>query len=361
MATIQEQMAWARAPNLVINGGMEVSQESVATLVTGITNNNLRFGVDMFGVLVVGSAVLSAQQVADAPPGFSKSLKVSVTTADTVIAATDKALIYTAVEGYRAQRLLLGSASANAMALAFSVKANRPGNYSASVENWDVNRAYPFTWTINSAGVWEYKQIVIPGDIAGTWQTNNNAGLYINWVMMAGTNFTGTANQWNAARTEAVTGTINGVAATSDYLQIGGVSLIVGNTPVSQAIAPQLVRPFNEEMRFSQRYFEKSFAYAEVPASNSGTGEYSAPAVTTGGTQRLPMVRFNTRKASPPAMTIYNPRASGNQVRNITGNSTCTGTAVTVEGEDGFYVECSGSSNTAGDRLAFAWTADSRM
>src|SRR5262249_39791273 len=185
------QSTFVPSANLVINSGTEVSQESGATAITGITNLN-RYTVDMFGVHVLGAVVVTAQQVVDAPAGFYNSVKVSVTTADTSIAATDKALNYTAIEGYRAARLGFGAAGAQSVASGFWVKANRTGTYSASIENFNVNRAYPFNFTVNSSGVWEYKTQVIPGDTTGTWRKDNVAGIYINFVMMAGTNFTGT-------------------------------------------------------------------------------------------------------------------------------------------------------------------------
>jgi hypothetical protein len=146
-------------------------------------------------------------------------------------------------------------------------------------------------------------------------------------------------------------------------MQISAASIIPGTTPVSEAISPQLIRPFHEELLLSKRYWEKSFAYAEVPASNSGTGPYSAPAIATGtAAQRLPAVRFNIKKRAAPTMTIYNPSASGNQVRNLTNSGTCSSTAATVNGEDNFYVDCNGAAGTAvGDRLAFHWVADARL
>src|SRR5215831_1367713 len=60
---------FAPATNLVINGGLEVSQEFGGAATTGITAVN-RYVADMFGVHVLGAAVLTAQQVTDAPTGY---------------------------------------------------------------------------------------------------------------------------------------------------------------------------------------------------------------------------------------------------------------------------------------------------
>src|SRR5262245_52665681 len=64
--------AFSPASNLVINSGIEVSQESLLTAVTGITAVN-RYVPDMFGVHVLGAVVVTGQVVADAPTGFTNS------------------------------------------------------------------------------------------------------------------------------------------------------------------------------------------------------------------------------------------------------------------------------------------------
>jgi len=351
--------AFSPASNLVINSGIEVSQESLLTAVTGITAVN-RYVPDMFGVDVKGAVVVTGQVVADAPTGFTNSFKVSVTTADTSVVATDKALIYTVVEGYRCNRLAFGTASAQSVALSFYVKANRTGTYSGSIENFDVNRTWPFNFTVNSTGVWEYKTQIIPGDVTGTWHKDNAAGLYINWMMMAGTNFTGTANTWNAARAEGVNGTINGVAATSDYMQITGVGLIPGTVAVANGAVT--MRNFDEEFQLSRRYYRKSFDYETKPAQNAGnnTGEYFFPVIV--GQPRAGNVLWGLGMRTAPVTTLYNPAAANAQIRNVTSAVDCTGSAGTGM-QSGILITAAtpGAGANSGDRLAVHYTADARL
>ncbi len=100
--------------NILINGGMEIDQANAgaATPANG-------YAVDGWQVLKSGTMVVSAQQVADAPPGFSNSLKVTVGTAEASLSAGNYVQIYQAVEGFRTSRLQFGTAGALSVALGF--------------------------------------------------------------------------------------------------------------------------------------------------------------------------------------------------------------------------------------------------
>src|SRR5215813_13903340 len=310
--------------NLLVNSGTEVSQESGTTAITSVTALS-RYTVDMIGVSLAGPVVVTFQQVADAPPGYKYSLKVSVTTADAAPAATSKALIYMPVEGYRCAKLLFGNASAVPVAIGGWVKAHRAGAYSLSLENFAVNRTYPVTLTVNAADTWEFKSFVIPGDTAGSWEITSNAGLYVNVVMMAGTNFVGTANTWNAARAEGVSGTLNGVAAVTDTFQVCGFSLLPGILPLPATAIT--MRNWDDEKYICERYYQKSFDYATLPAQGAGTGtnEFTFAAITAGATtQRNGVVQFPQRMRTTPTITLYNPSAANGQIRDVTAAADCS-------------------------------------
>src|SRR6185295_2888348 len=168
------------------------------------------------------------QQVLDAPPGLKYSLKISITTADASIAAGDYAQVYTAIEGYRIDRLIWGGGSfAHSVGFSFWVKAHRTGIYSGVI-NGNNARSYPFEYTVNTADTWEYKTFVIPGDTAGTWITDSGVGIYIIWVMAVGSTNAGTAGAWTGSNLKGTTNQVNGVAATSDTFQLTGVALVDG-------------------------------------------------------------------------------------------------------------------------------------
>ncbi len=100
--------------NILINGGMEIDQANAGA---AIPANG--YAVDGWQVLKSGTMVVSAQQVADAPPGFSNSLKVTVGTAEASLSAGNYVQIYQAVEGFRTSRLQFGTAGALSVALGF--------------------------------------------------------------------------------------------------------------------------------------------------------------------------------------------------------------------------------------------------
>ncbi len=247
-----------RAANLVINSGQEISQTWDTIAATGITAQQV-YITDQWIVGATGSAVFTAQQVADTPSGFKYSLKVSVTTADTSLAATDEYIIYQPIEGYRTARLLWGGGAALPISVGFWFKGHRTGAYSGSIKNASINRAYPFSFNIISADTWEYKTVTIPGDTTGAWGATSGVGLYLVICMAAGNNFLGTANTWAAANLSGVTGTTNGVAATSDTFNITGASVIPGSVPISQEISQYFLRPRDQELEDCQRYLCKFF------------------------------------------------------------------------------------------------------
>jgi hypothetical protein len=361
--TVINQDIMIKNNNIIINGGMEVDQVHAGALQSNWTNTAL-YSVDLFLLWAGGTAVFSSQQVSDAPSGLSSSLKISVTTADTSIAASDHYSIETIIEGNRTKRLGWGTSGALAVSLGFWVKANRTGTYSGAVNNAAQTRSYPFNFTVNSSGTWEYKTVSIPGDTTGTWATDNTVGLFLFWTMAAGTNWTGTVNTWAAAAYIGATGTINGVGATSDYMQITGVVLIPGSIAPSAAQSVNFIRPFDEELALCQRYYEKSFFYSVAPATQVSSNYYQYAMLTAGATgQKSATVAYKVRKRAGSTVTLYNTVNNNAQVYNASSGGDCSGTVVDNSTSDwGFAVNCTGDSGgSVGNRLTFHWTADSRL
>jgi hypothetical protein len=255
-----------------INGSMEVSQQWGTTATTG------GYTIDGWVGAVSGTMVLSCAQVADAPSGYSNSFKISVTTAEASLGANDYAAIFQIMEGFRTSRLAFGKATAQPISIGFWTKIHRTGMYSGSIRNSPSNRSYPFSFTQNVADTWEYKTITIPGDVTGTWTGNTNAASFILTLSMAcGTTYQATAGAWTGVgQSFAVTGTTNGVAATTDTFQITGVVVLPGIELPLAARAPFIMRPFDEELRICQRYYEVSVSgVSQFPAAGTGTMIYS--------------------------------------------------------------------------------------
>jgi hypothetical protein len=349
------------AKNLVLNGGAEIDQIYVGVALTGIINSQSL--ADNWTTSSSGAAVYTYQQVNDAPPGLKKSIKISITTANAAPAAGDRLIIRNILEGYRIAKLGFGAAGASSISLGFWVKANRTGTYGGSIQEYNTTRSYPFSFTINGSG-WEYKSVTIPGDTSGSWNSDSAGGMIIGIAMMAGSGFQGAAGSWSASDFRGVTGQINGVAATSDFMQLTGMSLVASTVPVPQDMSPHAIRPFDEELALSQRYFEKSFQYATAPAQAvaSDTGEYYFIAVVAGAVaQRGHMIPFRVRKRIAPSFTLYSPDVAGAEIRDTNAGAQCTGSGA-QSFESGFSLNCTGNAATAiGNRLRAHWIADARL
>ena len=268
--------------NILINGGMEVSQLNGASANTVAGN----YQVDQWKVSKVGTMVCTAQQVTDAPSGYNNSLKVTVGTAESSLAAGDYTIIFQPLEGYRVSKLAFGLAGAQTVTVGFWTKIHRTGTYSGSIQNVAGTRSYPFNFTQNVADTWEYKTVVVPGDITGTWIGNTNAQWgNIIFAIGVGTTFSGAANAWSASNFFGATGSTNGVAATSDVFQITGVTLLPGNLVIPSAMAPNFIRPYSEELLLCQRYFNNTIGFAmEMPVTSASDYGHTISFPTMRGT-----------------------------------------------------------------------------
>jgi hypothetical protein len=283
---------------LQINGGMEVSQENgAATVAVSATS---KYVVDGWTVSSIGTQVLSAQQnAALCPAGFIASLSIGVTTANAAPAAGHYCTFIHKIEGYRVARLAWGTANAQPITLSFWVYANRPGNYSGAIQNGAGNRSYPFSFTVNAASTWEYKSVTIPGDTTGTWPKDNNAAMAIGFAMMVGTTFAGPAGAWAAATYLGATGSINGVAATSDAMLITGVTVHPGNEAPSAARSPFVMRSYPQELAVCQRYWQLVYPEARWSA-------------TTGSVWMIYVHMLSVEMRGLPTIAQLAPGISGN-------------------------------------------------
>ncbi len=364
-----------RCDNIVINGGMEVSQESIATAQTGVaapTTGSGRTIVDQFYYASFSTAaVVTLQQVTDAPAGFDNSLKVTCTTADAAIAAGDLAFVEHIFEGYRVARLKLGSASASSFSLGFWVKARLTGTYCVSFQNAAANRSYIVEYTINATNTWEYKTVVIPGETTGTWQTTNAQSLYINWMLIAGSTYQSTANSWLSSAAIATSNQVNGLGTaggTPDTFQLTGVNLVPGSVPVSQESSPYMVKPFNEELMLCQRYYEKSYDYtvalgASSDASCVGIASRAASATATAGfAVGFP---YKVRKRTAPTITLYDTLGASGKIHIAQGGSLQSDTGSTSRVGEGwagvFTTAATGLTTGEAIETLFHYVLDARL
>jgi hypothetical protein len=214
------------AKNLIINGAMRVAQRG--TSFTALTD---AYCLDQFIYTKdATTAVIDVTQSTDVPSGegFGKSLKIDVTTADASIAAADLARIQTRIEAQNLTQLKYGSAGAQTMTLSFWVKSTKTGTFSAFAFQPDGSRFYNASYTVNVTDTWEYKTVTITGDSGGTINDDTGTGLIVGWTLIAGTNWTGSADTWSGNADYAAS-SYSMLDSTSNNILITGVQLEVGS------------------------------------------------------------------------------------------------------------------------------------
>jgi len=238
--------------NRIINGDMTISQRNGSSAVT--INDTAVYTVDRWFGEDVTDGAFTVQQVADAPAGFSFSSRITITTADTSLAAGQYAVFVQRIEGFNTADLAFGTADASPITLSFRVKSSLTGTFGGVVSNGAENYSYPFTYTISSANTWETKSITITGATAGTWVgATNGRGLVLAFSLGSGSTYTGTAGAWVAAddRGGAI-GQTNIISTNGATWQVTGVQLEKGSTATSFDY-----RPYGTELNLCMRYYNK--------------------------------------------------------------------------------------------------------
>ena len=338
--------------NLIINGAMQVAQR--ATQVTGVTGGGYRT-CDRWRVGMSALGTWTVDQATDAPEGFTKSLKLTCTTADASPAGTDTIAIQYFIEAQNLQHLKYGTANAENLILSFWVKSNKTGNASFDCKQPDnSDRQFTTSYTINSADTWEYKTIAIPGDSAGVINDDNGGGFQIDWWLNTGSDFTtGTHNAtWETADNTNRNATNLGVGgATSDYFTITGVQLELGDVAT-----PFEHRSYGDELQKCFRYYVDT--RSGKPMENNTMG----PAINSnrvGETTNFPVTMVDT-----PDITIYagGTENAGTLNRyNASGTDVGSGFVAAQPRPYGFYYITNGSGLTVGEYYQYRYSADAEL
>jgi len=236
--------------NLIINGAMQVHQRGGTTTM----NDGQSYSLDRFQGFASAGGTYTITQDSDTPSGegFTNSLKVAVTSADSSLASGDYYVIDQRIEGNVLAQAAFGTSGAKAVTLSFFVRSSVTGSHGGSLSNSAANRSYPYTYTVSSANTWEYKTITIPGDTAGTWLTTTGIGARLYWGLGAGSTASGPAGAWAAAEYRTAASTVAPISTGSATWYITGVQLEVG-----EQATPFEHRSFADEMIRCQRYYQE--------------------------------------------------------------------------------------------------------
>ena len=232
--------------NIFQNGACLISQRGTSfATANGMT-------LDRWKVTKSGTVVNVVTQESDGPTGFSKSLKVSPSTADSSLAASDYSLIIINIEGQDLQQLAYGTSGAKDLTMSFYAKSNVTGNITVTNE---VNQGPPFQsryFTISTADTWTRHTLTWTGNPDTAIDNDNTTGIEFQMFLAAGSNFnSGTYNEnWQTTGADRVrSDNINLSSSTSNYFQITGLQIEVGDTATAFEH-----RSYGDELARCQRY-----------------------------------------------------------------------------------------------------------
>jgi len=297
--------------NLIINGAMQVAQRGTST--SGTTGAGY-FAADRWDKGNVSLGTWTVSQETDAPDGFSNSMKYLCTTADASPAASGYLTFRQRIEGQNTQHLKFGTPDAVNMTCSFWVKSNVTGTYTLALEHDRGGGENGKTYTINAADTWEYKTLTYSGQTTTAIPNDNAVGLELQFWLSTGSTYNGgtfTEDTYTTTAANRVSpNQANLASATSNYWQITGVQLEVGDTAT-----PFEHRSYGDELARCQRY------YYEAPDNNNFAFNGAVSGVNT-----IMTFQFKQTMRTTPSVTLS------------------VGTPTDIN-RDGFFV--SGSTRTA--------------
>ena len=342
--------------NRIINGAMEIDQRNAGSAAT-VTND---YVLDRFKIFEQTDGAISTQQVTTVPAGFKNSMKITVTTADSSLAANQLTSIFQPIEGLNCTDLSWGTSDAKTVTLSFWVRSSLTGTFGGCLVNGAVDRSYVFQYTVNSADTWEQKSITVAGDTSGTWLTTNGVGVYVLWSLGDGTDYQGTANAWQAGSKRSASGNVNLLGTNGATFYITGVQLEVGS------VATEFERrPYGTELALCQRYYQHSYATGtavgtatSVGAAHFGGGQNGS----TTGYLAGPWILFPVQLRTFPTITVWDIGGNSGVCHRFTyavGGANSQSYSIAATSDKSIYGYSSGSTNYAG--VSIHWRAEAEL
>jgi hypothetical protein len=295
--------------SMIINGDMQVNQR--ATSSTSISSGDDgyhtadRWYFTTANQSSVWTQTTEALTSGDAlEDGFSKSLKLDVTTADASPTASARLNLRYSFEGQDVQLIKKGTASAEKITVAFWIKATKTGtNILELYDESTTNRHCSAAYTVSSTNTWEHKIVTFPADTGGTVLANTNAqtlDLYF-WVA-AGSNYTSGTLQttWinyssGSTRDDRAVGQVNNADSTSNNFEITGVQLEVGEYTAAD-LPPFRHENYGTNLARCERY------YQVISKKRSSYVNEVMPLVQYDSDQFYGVFNFRTVMRTPPTL-----------------------------------------------------------
>jgi hypothetical protein len=323
--------------NRIINGAMVIDQRNAGASVTPTATT---YTLDRWQAVMIQASKFSVEQTITgvaAPTGFTDYLGVTSTSAYSVLTG-DTFLLTQIIEGFNIADLGWGTANAQSVTLSFRVYSSLTGTFGGAITNGDLNRSYPFSYTISAANTWTTISITIAGDTTGTWLTNNGIGIRVRFGLGSGATFSGTAGAWAAGNLVQPTGTVSVVGTNGATFYITGVQLEKGTQATSYEY-----ENYGVTLQKCQRYYyqrtDASVNTAFINTQNQSTTDArgawgfavtmrAAPTITSSAAGNF-WVQTGGALRTPTAITGNSPTVDGTYLI-ITTSSLTLGDAGTL-------------------------------
>lgn len=246
---------WNRARDRIINGSMRFDQRGAGTV---DFTSGAGCPVDRWQVFLstTPGGTLRAQQIATPSPGGGCRLRLTAQVADASLAAGDVYMLQQLIEGANVADARFGTASAKQVILRFGAKSSVAGDYTVALCNSASDRSWCGSFTIAAGEVSTevVKSIAIPGDVAGTWLTDNGIGMAVRIVLATGSNAQGIAG-WQPGNKFGLAGQVNFMATGGATFELFDVGLYVDHDATG-IVPPWTLPNYADELRDCMRYFQ---------------------------------------------------------------------------------------------------------
>jgi hypothetical protein len=346
-----------RSFNAIGNPTFECDQINVGNTVAAA---NAKI-IDRWSVAKSGTLVVSAGQVAaNVPvPGLNflitrSILRVTLTTAEATLGASDYLQVLQSVEGpqfrelqgdVHSTQILVRSTVAG---LKFGITLRDPANA------WSLCSLC----TIPSANTWTLIQLPnlplwAPG--GNFTSTPGSLGYQISICLAAGTTLTASANgTWQSGNFLGAVGQSNFAASpTSSTFDIAFVQHEPGS------LCTQLIDcPFDTNYHSCLRYFTKSYPYATALGTASAAGRISFPVFASFLTAPAGPASFARPMANSPTVTTYSDSSGGTGTCRDQSNVANRAVSGVINNEKGIAQLTMTTSSTANALITFHYSAD---
>ena len=343
-----------QSKNIIINGDMSIAQRGTSE--TGVGGSDI-YLIDrfQFDQNAGPSARFTMSQDTDVPSGqgFSKSLKLDCTTAQTSYSSNQLIALTQKIEGQNVQYLKYGTSSAQSLTLSFWVKSNKTGTYTLELDQDGNSKDYSQTYTISSANTWEKKTLTYVGDTASALANDNSNELDIYFWLGAASDFTsGTLNtSWNSTvnANRVSPSQVNIADSTSNEWYVTGVQLEAGTTASEFEFLP-----YDVNLQRCERYFYQAGTNINgAGEQNIGIGQWYSASEIVYNIYAPTTMRTKPSLTTPTVSNGYRFHKASSYVESDTAGS------ISDAGNQILAVYKSGLSGGTGGQATFVVTKSS--